>query len=95
MNSKQITFPRPTTCTHVLSDGSSERVRYGQYESIVIVSENGWPLRDIYENVPMTPPRHEAKHVVKTDGTKVIFDEPFYLTRMPGGKWCGLKNNQI
>lgn len=75
---KQVVFPRPTTCTHVYADGSEERVRYGQYEGIKIISENGWPIQrlsKVFLNVPIP---YWVSEVVKEDGTKVIFDEPFY-----------------
>lgn len=75
--SKQLTFPHPMTCTHVYTDGRTEKVKYGQYEAIKIVSENGWA---VYRTKILTVPSYFVEEVMKEDGTKVIFDEPFYLT---------------
>jgi len=72
---KQLTFNQPHTCTHIYPDGKSERVRYGYYESIKIVSENGWPVDRCK---PLIVPYNLVEEVVKEDGTKVIFDNPFF-----------------
>ena len=76
MSSKQLVFPRPMTCTHIYPDGREERVRYGYFEAIKIVSENGWPVNRMET---LIPPRYCLEEVVKTDGTKVVFDEPICL----------------
>lgn len=77
MNTKQITFPHRMSATHVYPDGSIECVRYGQYEAIVIVKENGWPVnRTVKLGMPN---RYKITEMEKVDGTKVIFDEPYWL----------------
>jgi hypothetical protein len=72
---KQLTFPCPMTCTHIYTDGSEERVRYGQYEGIQIIEENGW---DTSRTKILIVPCYLVSEVTKEDGTKVIFDEPWY-----------------
>jgi hypothetical protein len=73
---KQFVFPYPMNCTHIYPDGREEKVRYGQYESIDIISENGWAVDRC---VPLVVPAYYIEEVVKTNGTKIIFDEPFAL----------------
>ncbi len=73
---KQLTFPRPLTCTHIYPDGREERVRYGQYEAIQIKAENGW---DTSRTKALIVPSYLVSEVTKADGTKVVFDEPWYL----------------
>jgi hypothetical protein len=73
---KQLTFPRVMTCNHVYPDGREEKIRYGKYECIMIDSENGWP---VYRTVILIAPNYLVTEVMKTDGTKVVFDEPWYL----------------
>lgn len=75
MNTKQLTFTQPTICIHVYPDGLQERVRYGHFESILITKENGW---DVDRTKILILPTYLVEEVRKTDGTKVIFDEPFY-----------------
>jgi hypothetical protein len=72
---KQLTFSKPTTCTHIYTDGHEERVRYGQYEAIQIIKENGW---DVHRTKILTVPTYLVTEVTRYDGVKVIFDEPFY-----------------
>lgn len=72
---KQLTFPRSMTCTHIYPDGREERVRYGQYEGIQITTENGW---DTNRTVILIVPYYLVSEVTKEDGTKVVFDEPWY-----------------
>lgn len=76
---RQLTFPRPMNCTHVYSDGTQERVRYGYFEAIQIIKMNGWDVDQLYnETVPaVVMPMYYIEEVTKADGTKVIFDEPF------------------
>lgn len=76
MFNKQITFQAPMTCTHVYQDGSKERVRYGQYESILITHENGLVAGG---NRTLAVPYYYVEEVTKIDGTVVVFDKPFYL----------------
>lgn len=73
---KQLTFLGPMTCIHIYPDGTEERVRYGYFEGIQIITENGW---DVSRSIILILPRYLVSEVVKTDGTKVIFDEPWYL----------------
>ena len=76
---KQLTFPKRTTCTHIYPDGRQEKMIYGQYEAVQIVKENGW---ETDQSVILIPPRYFIEEVEKQDGTKIIFDEPFYLTNI-------------
>jgi hypothetical protein len=73
--SKQLTFPRPTTATKVYPDGRQERLRYGQFEAVMIVKENDLPVN---RTKILIPPRHPVTRVECEDGTKLVFDEPFY-----------------
>lgn len=73
--SKQLTFPHPTTVTKIYPDGRSERLRYGQYEAVVIVKENGFPTD---RTKILIPPTHLVVEVECEDGTRLVFDEPFY-----------------
>lgn len=75
IKAKQLVFPNPMTCTHVYPDGSIEEVRYGQYESILITSENCWP---VHRNKTLAACSYYVTEVLKKDGTKVIFQTPFY-----------------
>ena len=74
--SSQLTFPKPTTCTHYYPDGSDERVTYGQFEAIMIDTENGWPVN---RTKILIVPSYLVTEVEKTDGTRVVFDEPWFL----------------
>lgn len=76
---KQLIFPRPMNCTHIYSDGRQERVRYGQYETIQIISENGWPTNRQLGGVTLVGSYYFVSEVIKEDGTKVVFDEPWYI----------------
>ena len=73
--SKQLTFPHPTVVTKIHLDGREERLRYGQYEAVMIVKENGHPVNRMKI---LIPPRYFVTEVECEDGTKLIFDEPFY-----------------
>ena len=72
--SKQITFGKPIECTHLYPDGTQERVRYGHFESILIVKENGW---DALRTKILGMPRYCVEEVELVNGTKIIFDKPF------------------
>ena len=71
---KQIVFPCPMTCTHIYPDGTEEKVKYGQYESMLVVSENCWPVN---RTVLLVVPSFYVTEVLKKDGTRVVFEEPF------------------
>lgn len=73
---KQLTFSKITDCTHIYQDGRQERMRYGCYESINIVAENGW---DVNRAIILIMPSYYVEEVTMLDGTRVVFDEPFYL----------------
>lgn len=73
---RQVTFPHPMNCIHIYPDGREERVRYGQYEGINIVTENGWPSD---RTRILIVPSYYIEEVTKEDGTRVIFDKPFML----------------
>lgn len=73
--SKQLTFPKPTVVTKIYHDGRQERLRYGQYEAVMIVRENGHPVD---RTKKLIPPTHLVTDVDCEDGTKLVFDEPFY-----------------
>lgn len=77
---KQITFPRPMECTHVYLDGRQERVRYGYFEAIQIIKMNGWDFNQLERGTVTLAvhPLYYVTEVIKSDGTKVIFDEPFF-----------------
>ena len=68
-------FQTPTTVTKVHKDGRKERLRYGQYEAVLIVKENGW---DVNRAKILIPPRHPVLFVDCEDGSRLMFDEPFY-----------------
>jgi hypothetical protein len=72
---KQLTFPQIMDCTLIYPDGKMERIRFGQYEAIMITKENGW---DVDRTRPAIVPSTFVTHVTKTDGIKVVFDEPWY-----------------
>ena len=73
--SKQLTFPKPTVATKIYPDGRQERLRYGQYEAVIIVKENGLPTDRCRT---LIIPTHPVTEVQCADGTKLVFDEPFY-----------------
>ncbi len=77
MTEKQITFPDRMECTHIYPDGKQEDVIYGKFEAIMVTHENGWALDD--KTTILTMPNHYVEEVIKTDGTKVIFKEPFLM----------------
>lgn len=72
---KQLTFPKPTVATRIKPSGETEDVRYGQYEAVMIVTENGLPVN---RTKILIPPTHPVTEVVCVDGTKLLFKEPFY-----------------
>lgn len=72
---RQITVPRVMDCLHIYPDGRIEKVRYGQYEAFTIKSENGW---DVNRCRTLAVPYYLVSEVVKSDGTIVVFDEPWY-----------------
>jgi hypothetical protein len=74
--SKQLTFPRPTTVTRKWPDGREERIRYGHFESVMIVKENGWPVD---RTKILIVPTHPVTDVECEDGSLLIFDEPLYV----------------
>lgn len=72
---RQLTFMSPTTVTKIYPDGTQERLKYGQFEAVMIVSENGMPAnRTSY----LMPPRYPVTEVKCIDGSTLIFDKPFY-----------------
>lgn len=73
---KQLTFPEPTIATKIHQDGRQEQLRYGQYEAVMIIKENGLPVD---RNKILIPPRYPVTEVECEDGTKLIFDKPFYM----------------
>ena len=73
--SKQLTFPKPTDVTKIHKDGKEEKLRYGQYESVMIVKENGW---HVDRGRKLVCAYHPVTEVECEDGSKLIFDEPFY-----------------
>jgi len=70
---KQFTFSQPTECTHVYIDGREERVRYGQFEGIMITKENGW---DVGRTRILIPGSYGVTELTKQDGTILVFDYP-------------------
>lgn len=44
---------------------------------MLIVAENGWPVNRLRT---LIVPRYLIEEVTKTDGTTVVFDEPFLQT---------------
>ena len=73
--SKQLTFPRAINATAIYPDGSQTRLRFGHYESVMIVKENGL---DVGRTVPLTAPYSPVTEVECEDGVKLIFDSSFY-----------------
>jgi len=78
--SKQLTFPQVTTATKIHADGRQERLRYGQYETVMIAKENGIPVD---ATVTLQVPRHPVTEVESVDGEKIVFDTPFYCVVHP------------
>lgn len=74
---KQLTFSRSLTVTKIYPDGKEEKLRFGQFESVMIVKENGL---DVDRCRILTPPTCPVTEVECVDGTKLVFDEPFYFT---------------
>lgn len=72
--SKQLTFPYPVEVTRIY-DGRQERLRYGYFEAVMIVKENGYPVDRCKK---LIPPRHPVTEVECEDGSKLVFDKPFY-----------------
>lgn len=72
---KTLTFPQTMVCTHIKPDGTKEDFMYNQYETIQIVSENGW---SVGRTKILIVPSYLVTEVVKEDGTKVVFRKPFY-----------------
>lgn len=73
---RQFTFPRPTTVTHVYPDGTRERVRYGFNESVVIDEENG---HKIPSTITLAIPHIPVTEVKTLQGLRILFDEPAYM----------------
>ena len=73
---KQLTFPRPTIVTKIYPDGQEERIRYGYYESVMICKENGC---SIAETVTLDPPTYPVIEVTCQDGSRLLFDKPWYF----------------
>lgn len=78
---KQITIPYPVIAYHIYPDGREEQVKYGQYEAIEIVTENGWPVERTKQ---LHACQHFVTHVEKPDGTIVAFVNYFYHIEMSG-----------
>lgn len=78
--SRQLTFPERTTCTKVYPDGRQERVIYGQYEAVMLAKENGY-LVDRFAS--FLSRLCWITDVECEDGTKLVFDEPFYRAYLP------------
>lgn len=74
--SKQLMFSRPTVVTKINLDGSEEKMRYGQYETVMIVKENGFSVDRCRT---LVVPSYPVTEVDCEDGAKLIFDEPFYF----------------
>lgn len=79
--SKQLTFPYRMSCMRFHKDGRPERVWYGQYETIEIVTENGW---DVHRTRQMHNSMSDVTDVKTTDGIIISFDKPFYQIEMHG-----------
>jgi hypothetical protein len=73
---KQLTFPKVTECIHIYPSGFQEKVRYGQYEAIMITKENGW---DVSRTITLAVPHYYVEEVTTSDGVTVVFDEPVFL----------------
>ncbi len=73
---RQLTFPYPMNCTHIYPNGYEEKVRYGYFEGVEIVAENGWPCG---RTVTLAVPQYLCTEVTKTDGVRIIFEKPFFL----------------
>lgn len=74
---KQLTIPYPMTAIRILPDGTETHIRYGSYEAILIVSDNGHPITP---TVQLSVATHEVTEVECLDGSIVKFDTPFYKT---------------
>lgn len=72
---KQLTFPEPTTVTRKNVDGTEEKIRYGYYESVLIVKENNRPVT---ATITLEVSPKPVTEVECLDGSKLFFDPPFY-----------------
>src|SRR5581483_11642497 len=79
--SKQLTFTDITTATKIYPNGLKERWKYGKFEAVMITKENGYPVD---RGKILIPPRHPVTEVECEDGTKLIFDKPFYFIEQSG-----------
>jgi hypothetical protein len=80
MRESQITFPDRMECTHIYPDGRIEDVIYGKFEAIMVTHKNGWALGILDDMTTiLTMPNYYVEEVIKTDGTKVVFKEPFLM----------------
>ncbi len=80
---RQLVFPERTECTHVYLNGMVDKVVYGKYEAVNIISENGWNVNRVELLVALTVPNYYyyVEEVIRYDGVKIIFDQPFYCIR--------------
>lgn len=81
---KQLTFPYPMNCIHVYPNGHEEKVRYGYYEGVEIIAENGWTFNDRRRDMTLTPPQYLCTEVTRKDGVRIIFEKPFFLIKEKG-----------
>jgi len=73
--SKQLTFPYPTIVTAIHPDGRHIEVRFGHYEAVMIVKENG---HDVHRTKELHGGKYPVTNVELEDGTKLVFDKPLY-----------------
>jgi hypothetical protein len=79
--SKQLTFPRVVTVTAVYPDGKQEKIRYGHYESVRVVKENGY---DVHRTKKLHAARYPVTNIELENGTKLLFDESIYTIEQSG-----------
>lgn len=78
VRTKQITFPSPKLVTKYAPDGSCLGVyRYGQYEAILVVKENGYEVGGTVKLSSQTIP---VTHLELEDGHILQIERPWYCT---------------
>lgn len=75
-NVKQITFPFPKLVTKYSPDGSCLGVyRYGQYEAVLVVKENGY---EVGGTISLAIPNYPVTHLELEDGHILQIERPWY-----------------
>ena len=71
-----LVFPHAVEAIKISIDGENELVQFKQFESVMIVKENNLLAN---RSRILTPPRIPVTEVILKDGSKLLFEKPFYL----------------